>query len=133
VIGERDEKKFDNSSRAAAAECRNMKDWASAAIVVVVSNLSLWSIASAQDDPLSAADYQWLHANLNVERESLTLQDLTQSQKTRVHMLINRLKVSADKRLMATADYLYRINGKDFDNTLGQSEELIIVSLPSRD
>lgn len=86
----------------------------------------------AQEDPLSDMDYRWLNDNLNVPRESLALQDLTTNQKSRVHAMINR-KSSPDKRLNDVADYVYRINGEDFDNTLRRSEELIVVPLPSHD
>ncbi len=78
--------------------------------------------AWAQDDLLSPSDYQWLAANLNVARDSLTLQGLTLDEKAHVHAVINGTKVSADKKLMDVADYLYRVNGQDFQKTLERSE-----------
>ncbi len=85
--------------------------------------LSLSPVGAAwADDALSPADYQWLGANLNVAADSLTLQGLTQAEKAHVHMLINRARSGDDKRLMDVADYLYRVNGEDFQKTLNQSE-----------
>jgi hypothetical protein len=78
--------------------------------------------ALAQDDLLSPTDYRWLAANLNVARDSLTLQGLTADEKAHVHAAIGRTAVSADKKLMDVADYLYRVNGQDFQKTLEQSE-----------
>ncbi len=110
-----------------------MREHGLVGIALVLSGLCFGDVACAQDDPLSSADYRWLHENLNVSPESLTLQDLTPSQKAHVYTLINTKKLNADKRLMDSADYLYRVNGEDFENTLRQSEELIVAPLPSRD
>jgi hypothetical protein len=74
------------------------------------------------EDRLSPGDYQWLSANLNVARDSLALQSLTEAQQVHVHALIGEPKASPDKKLTGVADYIYRINGADFENTLTQSE-----------
>ena len=84
--------------------------------------MSRAGVAPARDDALSPADYQWLAANLNVAHDSLTLQGLTADEKAHVHSVINSAKVSPDKRLMDVADYLYRVNGQDFQTTIEQSE-----------
>lgn len=110
-----------------------MREHGLAGIAIVLSSLCFGDVACAQDDPLSPSDYRWLHDNLNVSPESLTLQDLTPNQKAHVYALINTKKLSADKRLMDSADYLYGVNGEDFENTLKKSEELIVAPLPSRD
>lgn len=78
--------------------------------------------AAAQDDLLSPADYQWLAANLNVAQDSLTLQGLTSAEKAHVHAVINGTRIADDKKLMEVADYLYRVNGQDFQNTIERSE-----------
>jgi len=110
-----------------------MRERGLAGIALLLSGLCCGDIACAQNDPLAPSDYQWLHENLNVLPDSLTLQDLTRSQKTHVYGLINSTKLSREKRVTDSADYLYEINGEDFENTLRQSEELIIVPLPGRD
>jgi hypothetical protein len=110
-----------------------MRERGLAGIALLLSGLCFGDPAWAQNDPLSPSDYRWLHENLNVSPESLTLQDLTPSQKSHVYALINTKKLSADKRVMDSADYLYRVNGEDFENTLKRSEELIVAPLPSRD
>ncbi len=110
-----------------------MRDRALAHIALLLSGLCFAGVACAQDDPLSPSDYHWLHENLNVPPESLTLQDLTPSQKAHVYALINTAKLSADKKVMDSADYLYRVNGEDFEEILRRSEQLIVAPLPDRD
>lgn len=110
-----------------------MRERGFAGIALLLSSFCFGNVAGAQDDPLSPSDYRWLHENLNVSPQSLTLQDLTPSQKAHIYALINSKKLSPDKRLMDSADYLYRVNGEDFENTLKRSEELIVAPLPSRD
>ncbi len=90
---------------------------------LIVALLSLGvATAAAAEDALSADDYQWLSANLNVARDSLALQRLTEPQKAHVHALLGNRKTSLDKKLADIADYIYRVNGEDFQNTLKQSE-----------
>lgn len=89
---------------------------------IVLFGLFGAGVAIAQDDLLSPGDYQWLAANLNVQHDSLTLQGLTADQKAHVHAVINGPRISDDKKLMAVADYLYRVNGQDFQHTIEQSE-----------
>jgi hypothetical protein len=110
-----------------------MREGGFAGVALVLSGLCFGGVAHAQNDPLSSSDYRWLHENLNVPPESLTLQDLTADQKAHVYALINTKKRGADKKVMDSADYLYRVNGEDFENTLKRSEELIVAPLPSRD
>jgi len=110
-----------------------MRERGLAGIALLLSSLCVGDVARAQDDPLSPSDYYWLHENLNVLPDSLALQDLTRSQKTHIYALINTAKVSADKRVTDSAEYLYRVNGEDFEKTLRQSEELIVAPLPDRD
>jgi len=104
-----------------------------AGIALLLFGCSFGDRAGAQDDPLSRSDYRWLHENLNVPLDSLTLRALTRSQKAHVYALINSAKLSSAKRLSDSADYLYGVNGEDFESTLKESEKLIIAPLPSRD
>jgi hypothetical protein len=99
-----------------------MRHIGSRAITIALLSFGIAGIAVAADDALSSPDYQWLTTNLNVAPDSLTLQGLTPMEKAHVHLLINRASTAENKRLMEVADYLYRVNGQDFQQTLEQSE-----------
>jgi hypothetical protein len=93
-------------------------------LIVALLSLRIVTVAAAED-ALSPDDYRWLSANLNVAREGLALEDLTDAQKAHVHALIGNRKASIDKKLGDVADYVYRVNGEDFAKHLEAIRTLI--------
>ena len=99
---------------------------------VIVLLLSLAAGPSVAADPLTARDLGWLRSNLNLAADSPALLNLGDTQKRRLHALIEGSRTDPDRRRQNIVDFLTRAAGDSLEETLDQANRPATDEVGSR-
>ncbi len=79
------------------------------------------AVAARAADALTPGDLAWLNDNLNLPADSPVIQTLSETQRERLHGLIDKTRTGADRKRQEVVNFITKTVGDSFENTLVQA------------
>lgn len=99
--------------------------------LVLALMIGLAAATAARADVLTRDDLAWLNANLNLAADSPVIQTLTETQQERLHGLIGAAKTGADRKRQAVVNFITKVIGDSFEETLDQARAPTLPAQPT--